>query len=122
MEFTFHLLLPQPLLCIEDEPDPVQREIQGGRCGVAGAVDGLRVLVTAEHLDGLILDAFAVDLDDRVGAMHVDPVPTTRGLRTGRGEVAIGATGPCSRNSSAFPASPCAIQQPPARAGTDQYV
>src|ERR1700722_13952553 len=33
---------------------------QGGRCGVAGGVDGLRVLVTAEHLDGLILDAFAV--------------------------------------------------------------
>src|SRR6202000_2310782 len=84
VKFPSRPLLPQPLLCIQDEPDPVQRQIQSGRCGVAGAVDRLGVLVTAEHLDGLVLDAFAMDLDDRVGALHADPVPTTRALGTDR--------------------------------------
>jgi hypothetical protein len=70
MDFTFDLLLPQPLLCIEDKPDTVKREIEGRRSGVAGSVDRLGVLVAAENLDGLILDAFTVHFDDRVGALH----------------------------------------------------
>src|ERR1700744_5555586 len=81
-KFIVRLLLPQPLLSVEEEPDPVQRQIQGGCCGVTGAVDGLGVFVTAEHLDGLILDPFAVDLDDRVRALHVEPLPRSRDLGT----------------------------------------
>ncbi len=84
MGFIVNVLLPQPLLRIEDKPDAVKREIEGGRGGVAGSVDRLGVLVAAEHLDGLILDAFAVDFDDRVGALHAGLVPTTHGLGTGR--------------------------------------
>src|SRR5689334_11016624 len=71
MGFSVGLLLPQPLVRIEDEPDAVQREIESGRRGVAGAVDGLRVLVAAEHLDRLILDAVTMDFDHRVGTIHV---------------------------------------------------
>ncbi len=73
--FTVGFLLPQPLARVEDEPDEIQREVKGGRRGVTGAVDGLRVLVAAEHLGRLILHAFAMNFDDRVGAMHVDAVP-----------------------------------------------
>jgi hypothetical protein len=76
--------LPQPLLRIEDKPDAVKREIESGCGGVARSVNCLGVLVTAEHLDGLILDAFTVHFDDRVGALHADLVPTTHGLGTGR--------------------------------------
>src|SRR6185437_10491813 len=83
MGFVAGLLLPESLLRIEEEPDAVQREIERGRCRVAGAVDGFGVCVAAEHVAGLILDAFAVDLDDRVGAHHADPVPRTRRVRTG---------------------------------------
>src|ERR1700728_902659 len=86
MGFVVLDLLPEPLLGVEDEPDTVECQVEGGRRRVTGAVDGLRVLVAAEHLDGLVLDAFTVDLDDRVGAMHADPVPTTHGLRTGRSQ------------------------------------
>ena len=36
--FTVGLLLPQPLLRVEDEPDAIQRQIKGGRRRGAGAV------------------------------------------------------------------------------------
>ena len=84
MGFIVGLLLPQPLPCIEDKPDAVKREVEGRRCGVARSVDRLGVLVAAEHLDGLVLDAFTVHFDDRVGALHAVLVPTSHGLGTGR--------------------------------------
>ena len=71
MGFTISLLLPQSLMRIQDEPNAIKRQIKGGGRGVAGAVDGLRVLVAAEYVDGLVLELFTMNFDDRVGAMHV---------------------------------------------------
>src|SRR5436305_4074431 len=86
-------------MSVQDEPDTIQREVKGGRGGVAGAVDGLGLFVTAEHLDRLILHAFAMNFDDRVGAMHVGCCTQKAVSRV---KTSYGAFGPSACISSAL--------------------
>lgn len=80
--FAVDLLLPQPLLRVEEEPHAVERQIESGRCRITGPVDRLGVAIAGKHLDGLVLNTFAVNLDHGVGPLHADLVPRTCELRT----------------------------------------